>query len=252
MEWDENGIPKGYGKLGGSKKASLKNKFFDQDYDKFIKSKKLTQKQKERVAKAGLVGIIIAICTVLYLPQLFSPNLAGWMFEVFGQHKFLTSEFMIWQPFTAMWLHGGFIHLAVNMIVLWSFGKVMQKMWDNKKLLFLYVASGIGGGILMMIMSTIYPFTFGVGASGAICGLLGAMAILNPDSKVLLFFFIPAKIGSTVKWFAIISFGLMITNSFGIPLLSNIGHSAHLGGLVVGYLITRYWKEKGSLYSTFI
>ena len=63
----------------------------------------------------------------------------------------------------------------------------------------------------------------------------------------LLFFFIPAKIKPTVFWFGVISFVLAVTNfNFGI------GNAAHLGGLVVGYLIARYWKEKGNLHTTFI
>ena len=55
-----------------------------------------------------------------------------------------------------------------------------------------------------------------------------------------------------VIWFGGISLLLTLTNSFGIPGLSMIGHSAHLGGLVIGYYIASYWNQKGNLNSTFI
>ena len=241
-----------YGKTSSEKKKNLKDLFYDGDFDNYKKKKKVTQKRREKAAKIGITGLIIAICTFLYLPQVFSTNLTSWLFLNFGQHGVFSPEFKIWQPFTAMWLHGGFLHLAINMFVFWSFGSPLQKIWGTKKILFIYIISGIAGGLLMLIFSAVYPFTFGVGASGALCGLLGAFAILQPDSKVLLFFFIPVKIKPMVMWFGIISLVLMLTNSFGIPGLSNLGHSAHLGGLVIGYYIALYWKQKGNLYTTFI
>ena len=244
MSYDPNN---GFKKMSDRKKKKLKDLFFTEDYKKNQKKRKTTQKRKEKIAKIGAVGFIIAICTLFYLPQLFSPSTSEWMFNTLGQRALLSGDFRIWQPFTAMWMHGGFIHLGINMFVLWSFGIMMQKMWGTKKFLLIYILSGLGGSLLMLGFSAIYPYNIGVGASGAICGLIGAMAVLQPDAKVLIFFIIPAKIKPTVKWFAIISLVLTVTN-----LLPGIGHAAHLGGLIVGYLIARYWKEKGNLHTTFI
>ncbi len=234
----------GYKKLLGEKKTNLKNLFFDDEYKDYSKKKKEKQKKLEQIAKFGVVGVIITICTLLYLPQLFGYNE---FFINFAQYDINSDNFRIYQIFTAMWLHGGFIHLAANMVTLWFIGKTFQSLWGTKKFLILYIVSGLGGGLLSLFFTIIYDYPMMIGASGAIAGLLGALAILSPNSKILLFFIIPVKIKSLVMWLATISLILAVTNfNFGI------GNAAHLGGLIIGYLITMYWKEKGDLYTTFI
>lgn len=244
MSYDPNNDFKN---MSEDKKQKLKELFFTKEYEQNQKKRKVTQQRKEKIAKFGIVGIIIAINVLIFLPQWFSSTASEWMFTTLGQSGTL-SGFEIWQPFTSMWLHAGFIHLAINMFVLWPFGIMIQKIWGNRKLFILYLLSGLGGSLLILVFNLIYPtISIGVGASGAISGLLGAMVVLQPDTKVLLFFFIPVKIKPAVFWFGIISLVLAVTNfNFGI------GNAANLGGLVVGYLITRYWKEKGNLYTTFI
>jgi len=249
MSYDPNS---GFKNMSDDKKQRLKDMFFTEEYHKNQEKRKTTQKRREKLAKFGIVGFIIVINTLIFLPQWFSASATQWMYETLGQSGIISGHpgnftFQIWQPFTAMWMHGGFIHLAINMFVLWSFGRTMQSIWGDKKFLLLYVLSGLGGGLLMLMFSSIYAYPVGVGASGAICGLMGAMVVLQPDSKVLLFFFIPVKIKPMVIWFGVISLVLAVTNfNFGI------GNAAHLGGLIVGYLLTRYWKEKSNLYTTFI
>lgn len=238
---DEKPI-EGYGSLSDNKKSKLKEKFFDKDFQDYKEKKKIIQKRKERVAKLGVVGILIVINTIMFLFQILLPqtnNLA--LFDI-NSEQFFPS-----QIFTHMFLHGGLLHLGINMFVLWSFGKPLEKTWATKKFLLIYLLSGIGGGLLALLFSVYYDYPMMVGASGAISGLVGAMAVLSPDSKVLLFFFIPAKIRPLVLGFAVFS---LVCAIFGwIP---GIGHAAHLGGLVVGYLIALYWKKKGNLYTTFI
>lgn len=241
-----------YKKMSDDKKDRLKDLFFTEEYKKNQKKRKATQKRKEKVAKFGIVGFIIAINVILFLPQWISPSLTEWMFSNLGQGGIMPGHdyfqpFKIWQPLTAMWLHGGFIHLAINMVVLWSFGKPLQKIWGNKKLFITYLLSGIGGSLLMLAFSAFHPYSFGVGASGAICGLFGAMAVIAPDSKIHWFFIFPARTDKSVMWFGIISLFLAVTG-----FLPVVGHAAHLGGLVVGYLIALYWKKRGNLYTTFI
>jgi len=249
MSYDSNN---GFKNMSEDKKQKLKDLFFTKEYEVNQKKRKAIQKRREKVAKFGVVGFIIVICTIIFLPQLFSTNAKMWMYQSFGQSGIISGHpgnftFQIWQPFTSMWMHGGFIHLGINMFVLWSFGRSMQTIWGGKKFLYLYILSGLGGSVLMVFFSLIYAYPVGVGASGAICGLMGAMAVLQPNTKVLLFFFIPVKIRPTIMWFAIISLVLALTNyNFGI------GNAAHLGGLVVGYLIAQHWKEKGNLYTTFV
>lgn len=239
---------RGFDKISSNKKKKLFDSFNTEEHQIYLKNKKEKQKRNERIAKFGVVGIIVVINAILYLPQLFSPSISDWMLTTLGQSGMLSGNFKIWQLFTSMWLHGGFFHLAINMFVFWSFGKIIEKIWASKKLLILYILSGIGGSLLGLLYSPLYPsIAISVGASGAICGLLGAAAVLFPDMKVYILFFIPAKIKPTAFWFGVISLFLAATN-----ILPMIGHSVHLGGLIIGYLITLYWKEKGNLFTTFI
>ena len=79
-EYDENGLPKGYNKLSGSKKNTLKNKFFDGDYNDYIIKKKATQKKREKIAKIGATGVIIVICTLLWIPSILSHSTMEWIY----------------------------------------------------------------------------------------------------------------------------------------------------------------------------
>ena len=77
-----------------------------------------------------------------------------------------------WRLFTSVFVHGGFIHLAVNMWSLFVIGPLVERIYGNWAFAVLYVAAGIGGAIASVAAS---PVRIGVGASGAICGLLGAL-----------------------------------------------------------------------------
>jgi len=229
------------------KKDRLENIFFDDEYKDYSDKKKSKQYRQEKIAKFGACGTIIIICVFMYMLQFISNDIESWLFVNFGQYGSTSPNFKIWQLFTSMWLHIGFFHLVVNMFVLWSFGRALQSIWGSRKFITLYIISGIGGSLLSMLFSMFYSYPISIGASGAICGLIGSMLVLQPNTKILLFFFIPIKIKPAAMWFGIISLILALTNyNFGI------GNAAHLGGLVTGYLITQYWKQKGNLYSYFI
>ena len=139
-----------------------------------------------------------------------------------------------------MFLHAGIIHIAFNMLMLWSFGNQIVEIIGNKKFLQLYFLSGLISAVLWMLVGT----GSAVGASGALCGLLAAYVFIAPEAKVLLFFFIPMKIKNLFYGFAVFSlvFGLLtlINPSYGF----GVGHFAHLGGLIGGYLLTNYWYKR--------
>jgi membrane associated rhomboid family serine protease len=233
-----------------SKKESIKKIFDTPEYQEYKKKSKATQKRKETVYKFTSIGNstnvvrnLILINTILFVVSMyFIPS----MFTYFASYTISSPNFGIWQPVTSMFLHGGWLHLIFNMIVLWSFGNQLDQIIGTKKFLFLYFISGIIGSVLWMFLGS-GP---AVGASGALCGLLSAYVFIASDTKVLLFFFIPMKIKNLVYGFAIFSlvFGLL---SLVNPALGfGVGHFAHLGGLIGGYLIAYYWKTK-NLIPTF-
>jgi len=167
------------------------------------------------------------------------------MFTYLSLYNISDSNFRFWQPLTSMFLHGGLFHILCNMLVLWSFGNPIEQTIGTKKFLQLYFLSGLVSAIFWMFLGT-GP---AVGASGALCGLMSAFLFIAPESEVLLFFIIPIKIKNAIYGFAVFSlvFGLLslLNPSYGF----GIGHFAHLGGLIGGYLIAYYWKTKNLIAS---
>ena len=226
------------------KKDEIKKIFNTSDYQEYKKNKIKTQKRKEKIYKFTSIGNstniirnLIIINTILFVMSVYFIPM---MINHFAIFPIWSANFKIWQPITSMFLHGGWLHLILNMFVLWSFGNQIVDLIGSKKFLYIYLISGIFGGILWMFFGT-GP---AVGASGALCGLIATYIFIAPETEVLLFFFIPIKIKKFVYGFALFSliFGLMsmINPAFGF----GIGHFAHLGGLIGGYLITYYWKNK--------
>ncbi len=132
-----------------------------------------------------------------------------------------------WTILTSIFAHGGFTHLLVNGIVLFSLGPVLEMRIGRRKFVYLFLGAGIlaGSAQLLVIPSNIVI----LGASGAILGVLGTLTALSPRMPVLLFFFIPMQL-----WMVTLVFGglsaLLVFTAQGGP----IAHMAHFIGLVVG------------------
>jgi len=152
-------------------------------------------------------------------------------------------HFAVWQPFTYMFLHstGGVGHILFNMLALWMIGTELERTWGTRFFVKYYVITGIGAAatsLLLSFFSDVFYYSVTVGASGAIYGLLLAYAMYFPHRMLILFIFpVPARI-------AVIILG-------AIALLSSMGgagggvaHSAHLGGLVVGYLYLKTLRNR--------
>ena len=231
------------------KKEEIKRIFGTPEHKEYSERKKKTQIRKQKVYKFTSIGnsqpivrTLILINVPLFILSLIFPQMFTW----FASYNITSPDFRIWQPLTSMFLHGGWIHLAINMFVLWSFGNQLEQILTTKKFLTLYFFGGLISGILWMFLG----FGPAVGASGALCGLVASFVFIAPESKVLLFFIIPCKIKTCVYGFAGVSllFGILslINPSYGF----GIAHFGHLGGLIGGYLLTYYWKSK-NLIQTF-
>ncbi len=144
-------------------------------------------------------------------------------------------QLAIWQPVTYMFLHstGGLGHILFNMLALWMFGTELERTWGTRFFTKYYFVTGVGAGLASLALSLwvdgIYYSTT-VGASGAIYGLLVAYALYFPHRTIFLIIFpLPARV------FVIIAGLLAFMNSVAGPG-SGVAHSAHLAGLVIGYL----------------
>ena len=154
-----------------------------------------------------------------------------------------TGNFRIWQPLTYMFMHGSFDHLFFNMFSLWMFGSALENYWGSKRFLFYYLVCGIGAGLLNMLVPGVHV---SVGASGAVYALLLAFGMIWPNNYVYLYFLVPIK----NKWFII---GMILIELFEGFFRSSdgIAHFAHLGGMLIGFLIIMYWKRHGGMTGDF-
>ncbi len=152
---------------------------------------------------------------------------------IYGPATVLYEEW--WRLITAMFLHGGMTHLLMNMFSLYLIGRGVEAYFDTKSYLGIYFVSGILGGLVSIVM---HPVSVGVGASGAIFGIFGAMAgfFMAHREKI------EAHTKAFMKDFGMI-IGLNLVIGFFIPA---VDVSAHIGGLIVGfvggYMISRNSK----------
>ena len=138
-----------------------------------------------------------------------------------------------WRIFTYMFVHGGILHLGVNMYTLWMFGRRVEMVWSPGGFTRYYIWCGLGGWLAHLTFARDFGL---IGASAAVFGVQLAYAMRWPDEEVLLFGVLPIK----VKWLVT---GLVVVNLvLGIATMgpgSGIGYFAHLGGLAFGWLYLR-------------
>lgn len=172
--------------------------------------------------------------------------------------------FMPHQVITYMFLHGSFAHLFFNMFALWMFGRVLEYDLGSRRFLTFYMVCGIGAALLQLGVqwieiagikeAAVSPAALSayysrvniptVGASGAIFGLLLAFGMLHPNSVIMLLFPpIPIKAKYFVIIYGVLELGLGISGR-----MDNIAHFAHVGGMLWGWLLLRWWKRQGKLY----
>lgn len=146
-----------------------------------------------------------------------------------------------WSPVTYMFVHGGFWHLFVNMLVLFFFGPPLERAWGSREFLKFYLVSGLGGALISLLflpLPVVEPATTVVGASGAIFGVMLAFALMWPDARIYVWGILPVR----AKWFvaALAFFTLYATFAGGG---GNVAHWTHLGGLVTGIVYLRHGER---------
>jgi rhomboid protease GluP len=147
------------------------------------------------------------------------------LFNLGAMHGYAIAEgHQYWRLFTAMFLHAGLIHLALNMYALYLFGTVIEAAYGPARFLAIYLVSGLLASVTSFVF--VNPGTVAVGASGAIFGLLGAWVAYNYRRRGSTF------ASANLRWAAIL-IGQNLVLGFSIP---GIDISAHLGGLVAGVL----------------
>lgn len=159
------------------------------------------------------------------------------------QGDWFGNGFRPWQLITYSFLHGSIAHLLFNMLALAMFGSQVEHLWGERRYLIYYFACVLGAALCQLAvgwwaMSQGEPAYQTLGASGGIFGLLLAYGLLFPNQRVMLLFPpIPMKARTLVILYAIAELLLGLNN-----WQPGVAHFAHLGGMLAGWLLIRYWR----------
>ncbi|MFZ5527643.1 MAG: rhomboid family intramembrane serine protease [Pseudomonadota bacterium] len=154
----------------------------------------------------------------------------------------LGSQFFLpWQIVTYAFMHGSATHLLLNMLGLWMFSGELERLWGPRRYLQFYAAGVLAGAAFQLIMSMVFGWGNPmVGASGALVGFLLAYGMTFPDRTIVLLIPpMPIKAKYLVLVFGAFELFTGVTGT-----VSGVAHFAHLGGLVGGWLMLRYWAGK--------
>jgi membrane associated rhomboid family serine protease len=178
------------------------------------------------------------------------------MIEKFALFYPASSFFKPHQFITHMFMHGNFLHLFFNMWMFWIFGTALEHVWGGKKFLIYYLVTGLGAAALHTGVNWLESLSFNniqyhfllmtptMGASGAVFGVLLAFGMLFPNNVIQMLL---PPIAIKAKWFVVVCgvFELILGVS---QSGSNIAHFAHIGGMVFGFILVKYWQRKGRMY----
>ena len=183
----------------------------------------------------GTRSILLACIGVFLLQQVLSGAIEAW-FALWP----LGPMFAPWQVVTYAFLHGGLAHIVFNMIGLLTFGNELERYWGTRRFLAFYFASVVAAAATQLIVTrSLGQDVPTVGASGGIYGLLLGFAMMFPQRRVVpLIPPIPMPAWLFAMLFAGLELYLGVTGT-----RSGIAHFAHLGGMVGGFLVMRYWRS---------
>ncbi|MBL0719361.1 rhomboid family intramembrane serine protease [Piscinibacter sp. Jin2] len=181
------------------------------------------------ITKALILACVGFYCATLLLPPWFEGLLALW--------PMATGNFQPWQPISYAFMHGSPGHLLFNMLGLWSFGSELERLWGGRRYVHFLIASVLAAAVVQQLWTAAIGSPVPtVGASGGLFGLLLAFGMLFPNRQIMML--IP-PMPIKAKHYVMIFGGLELLLGFSGG--SGIAHFAHLGGMLGGFLMLRYW-----------
>ncbi|MCH8317503.1 MAG: rhomboid family intramembrane serine protease [Bacteroidetes bacterium] len=222
-----------------------------------------------------IINVLMFVVTFIFAKMHIDLN------RILGLYYFDSPGFKPFQIITYMFMHGGLFHILFNMYALWMFGSALENVWGPKRFLIYYMITGVGAGLIQILVAhirliplydTIPPElldevlnngyqiiqnnqnfidpiaakinliinTTVVGASGAVFGLLLANGILFPNNSIFLMF---PPISLKMKYFVLIYGGIELYAGLNPGPGDNIAHFAHLGGMLFGFILIKYWQK---------
>ena len=209
---------------------------------------------------------LLVINVILYVATLINEN---FMISTFALFYPTSQYFHWWQILTHMFMHGSIWHIFFNMYALYIFGCVVERMIGTRKFLIFYFLCGLSAAALHLGVEAIQAaslmdkiadgsqaaaqsymqlkMTPTVGASGAIYGVLIGYAMLFPTARLTLIF---PPITLSAKAWVLIFVGIeLLTGITGTA--DGVAHFAHLGGMLVGWILILWWRKRGTLFDRY-
>jgi membrane associated rhomboid family serine protease len=220
---------------------------------------------------------LLIINVVAFMAMIVLKGIGVDLNGLLGLHFILAPDFQVYQLVTYMFMHASFQHIFFNMFALWMFGCVIENVWGPKKFIFYYIACGVGAGLVQEIAQfgqlyflaadqipnfsaadifkvasdsgSLLNMWTTVGASGAIYAILLAFGMTFPEERIFIF---PLPIPIKAKWFVSLYIGVELFSAMGTSG-DGVAHFAHLGGMLFGYLLIRYWRTHpgGNTYNDY-
>ena len=223
-----------------------------------------------------IIKNLLIINGLLFFATITLDNFGIDLNKLLALHQFQSPNFRPHQLITHFFMHGDFTHLFFNMFAIWMFGKTLENIWGAKRFLTFYIITALGAAaihifviqyqILQLAESsemldlakkglyntsninslrlTQLVSTPTVGASGALFGILLAFGMLFPNTLLYIYFAIPIK----VKYFVIIYGALELYAGISNNPADNVAHFAHLGGMLFGYILLKYWQKNNTQF----
>ena len=182
-----------------------------------------------------ILTLIVANIGVFLLEPVMGNAFTGW----FALWPLASGRFMPWQLGSYAFLHAGLMHLAFNMFGLWMFGSELERLWGPRRLAWFYGVSVLTAAAAQLLVTAVLGSTAPtIGASGGLFGLLIGFAMVFPRRTITpLLPPIPMPAWLFVTLYGLLELTLGVTGS-----ASGVAHFAHLGGLLGGWLVMRYWR----------
>jgi len=208
-----------------------------------------------------LVMNLIIINVLVFMAQALLPAETGeQLANLFALHFTYSQFFQPWQLVTYMFMHGSWGHLFFNMFALWMFGRILEIDLGSRRFLIFYLVCGVGAALTQLgvnwievalvkngtitnpkaILALSQADMATVGASGAIFGVLLAFGLLHPNDRIILLF---PPIPMKAKYF-VIAYGVLELTFGTVNPGSSIAHFAHVGGMLWGWLLLTYWRNR--------
>jgi membrane associated rhomboid family serine protease len=198
-----------------------------------------------------MVKRLLIINVVVFAVSFIIRPLGEFFFTWFSVYPAsLGTSLQLWRIITYQFLHStsGFGHIFWNMLILFFFGPMLERLWGSRKFLIFYLVCGAAGGVLYPLLALVGWLRVAplIGASGAILGMLTAGAILFPNMRVLVMFIFPVKLRVLAVILALISILTLLRPE---QFANAGGEAAHLAGMAAGaiYVLSENWRAKFKL-----